>query len=228
MYALCTAKVNQLKMCRNRGLTLSQQEERVLDQVQQGYADEDLVEFFTSRYITRETTRAKRVQVSELCKEFSSTAKTVMTSPEGERTCVFFLHNDKASLGKHDVEVSLGTARTLNCGTCILVSERGYSDEAAKYVAESPTRVDFFLHASLQFDLAEHKMVPRHERCTEDEKRALYAQTGVNAMRLPILTSADPVAVYYGWRTGTLVRITRDYSFLDMPSPYSISYRIVI
>lgn len=228
MLALSTAKLNQLKMCRARGLRMTNVEEQLLDSI---LPEEDLPELFGRTYIKRALTAAKPMQQSEMREAFGTSRDGVsgpMQDGEGNLTCVFFLAAKGASLGKGQVEACIALAIQLGCRTCILVGNRGYSDEAAKAVAEASIMVDFFHEDNLQFNLPDHKMVPRHQRCSEEEKRILYAETGANALRLPILRSADPVAIYYGWRTGTLVRIIRDFGFLDMPAQYNVSYRVVL
>ena len=232
MYSLSVAKINQLRMCGNRGLRLSAQEEEILAQIRDGSAEDDPVAFVQGHYITRTITPSKPVRLLEMRNALSTKFRTAvlpMEAEDGSHTCVLFVGSaSAATLGKNAVEVALATATKLNCNTCIIVSDRGYSFDASKAVSESHLLVDFFLMSSLQFNLPDHKMVPRHERCTEEEKRALYLEAGTSALRLPILSTVDPVAIYYGWRSGTLVRITRDYSLLDMPAATSISYRIVI
>jgi DNA-directed RNA polymerase subunit H len=59
------------------------------------------------------------------------------------------------------------------------------------------------------FDLFEHKLVPKHEILTEEEKAQLLAQYKVHPYQLPQIKSADPAVKVIGARPGDILRVTR-------------------
>lgn len=59
------------------------------------------------------------------------------------------------------------------------------------------------------FNLFEHKLVPKHEILTEEEKSKLLAEYRVHAYQLPQISSLDPTVKAIGARPGDILRIIR-------------------
>lgn len=59
------------------------------------------------------------------------------------------------------------------------------------------------------FDLFEHKLVPKHEILSEDEKQQLLTKFKVRAYQLPQIKSADPAVKAIGARPGDILRVIR-------------------
>lgn len=107
----------------------------------------------------------------------------------------------------------------------VLVTEDGLTPFAAKEL-ESPDRVgvvEVFRRRELAFCLVEHALVPRHELLGPAERRQLLQQLRCKATALPRLKEADPVARYYRFPLGGVVRIYRNIG----TSNEEIYYRLV-
>lgn len=59
------------------------------------------------------------------------------------------------------------------------------------------------------FDLFEHKLVPRHEILTEEEKEQLLVNYKVHAYQLPQISSLDPCVKAIGAKPGDILRVIR-------------------
>jgi len=59
------------------------------------------------------------------------------------------------------------------------------------------------------FDLFEHKLVPKHEILTQEEKDQLLTQYRVQPYQLPQIKSSDPAVKAIGARPGDILRIIR-------------------
>ena len=107
----------------------------------------------------------------------------------------------------------------------ILVTEDGLTPFAAKEL-EGPERageVEVFKRRELAFCLVEHVLVPRHELLTPTERRQLLQQLRSKAAALPRLKDTDPVARYYRFPIGGVVRIHRSIG----TSNEEVYYRLV-
>jgi DNA-directed RNA polymerase subunit H (RpoH/RPB5) len=70
-----------------------------------------------------------------------------------------------------------------------------------------------------------HADVPRHQRLSPAEKLAQLEEMRVRITDLPLLRADDPIAKYYGWDAGDLIRVYRPTSTLG---GMTINYRAVI
>jgi DNA-directed RNA polymerase subunit H len=59
------------------------------------------------------------------------------------------------------------------------------------------------------FDIFEHKLVPKHEILTEEEKEQLLAQYKVKPYQLPQIKASDPAVKAIGAKPGDILRIIR-------------------
>lgn len=77
-------------------------------------------------------------------------------------------------------------------------------------------RFELFQLDDLQFNCTKHSLVPKHTLLTPEETKYFKEQYGSN---IPVLLHIDPIARFYGFLPGQIIRITRRNGF--------ISYRIV-
>jgi DNA-directed RNA polymerase I, II, and III subunit RPABC1 len=78
--------------------------------------------------------------------------------------------------------------------------------------------LETFTYEDLMYNVTKHIGVPKHEKI----KQFLPASKD----ELPIILMSDPVAKYYGWENGDIIKITRHYD-LNLLSPKEYGYRIV-
>jgi DNA-directed RNA polymerase subunit H (RpoH/RPB5) len=89
---------------------------------------------------------------------------------------------------------------------------------AARALGGDGARVRVMLARELVLPLAEHVGVPTHTRLSAEAARRFVAQCRVHPSQLAILPTSDPVAVFYDYCEGDIVRVTR---------PTSVEFRIV-
>jgi len=88
----------------------------------------------------------------------------------------------------------------------------------ARALGGDGARVRVMLARELVLPLVEHVGVPRHTRLSAAAARRFVAQCRVHPSQLAILPTSDPVAVFYDYHEGDIVRITR---------PTSVEFRVV-
>ncbi|KZT51753.1 RPB5 subunit of DNA-directed RNA polymerase [Calocera cornea HHB12733] len=82
-------------------------------------------------------------------------------------------------------------------------SRKVISQMAAQYTLEE------FAESELLVNITKHKLVPRHEVMTPEEKRELLDKYRLRESQLPRIQLGDPVSRYYGLKRGQVVRIIR-------------------
>jgi len=84
--------------------------------------------------------------------------------------------------------------------------------------------IEVFRKAELSFCVARHSLVPPHRLLPSQERKELLAHLGCKANSLPKLKESDPVARYYRFPPGSVVRIDRRIGNLES-EPY---FRFVV
>lgn len=69
--------------------------------------------------------------------------------------------------------------------------------------------LETFNENDLLVNITHHKLVPKHEVMSDDEKRALLCRYKLKESQLPRIQKSDPIARYYGLQHGHVVKITR-------------------
>jgi DNA-directed RNA polymerase subunit H (RpoH/RPB5) len=89
----------------------------------------------------------------------------------------------------------------------IMVTDGRYT-HAVKQGAKKK-RIELLPKTFPAFDLFEHKLVPKHEILTEEEKAELLTRYKVQAYQLPQISSLDPAVKAIGARPGDILRVIR-------------------
>ncbi|MBS7647882.1 DNA-directed RNA polymerase subunit H [Candidatus Bathyarchaeota archaeon] len=104
----------------------------------------------------------------------------------------------------------------------ILIADGRYTN-AAKQTAKKK-RVELLPKTFPVFDIFEHKLVPKHEILTPEEREKLLAQYRVKPYQLPQIKASDPAAKAIGAKPGDILRIIRK----SPTAGEHIAYRYVV
>ncbi|MDH7606708.1 MAG: DNA-directed RNA polymerase subunit H [Candidatus Bathyarchaeota archaeon] len=74
------------------------------------------------------------------------------------------------------------------------------------------------------FDIFEHKLVPKHEILTPEERETVLAQYRVKPYQLPQIKASDPAVKAIGAKPGDILRIIRK----SPTAGEHIAYRYVV
>lgn len=94
----------------------------------------------------------------------------------------------------------------------LIVAQKALSQSANKTITElsSPeNNLELFLESELVTNVTEHVFVPKHTLLSSSEKINLLQKYRVSESHLPKIHSSDPVARYYGFKKGDIVKIER-------------------
>src|SRR5436309_2537659 len=79
-----------------------------------------------------------------------------------------------------------------------------------------------FFEDDLTYNLTHHISVPEHEYLSPTEAEAKLIEMKTTRFQLPLLKITNPIARYYGWEVGDIIRIHRYDTEVSILSPNSI------
>lgn len=59
------------------------------------------------------------------------------------------------------------------------------------------------------FNIADHVLVPKHEVCSDAERKRVLSQYGITAQQLPRILINDPAIRHLGVQEGDVIKISR-------------------
>jgi DNA-directed RNA polymerase subunit H (RpoH/RPB5) len=106
----------------------------------------------------------------------------------------------------------------------ILIIYNDYIIKTEDFLGLTKNNLRFYKLSHLQFNVGRHKLVPKHEPISPYEEMKMIRNYKIQTKRqLPFLNFDDPQALYYGFRVGSVVKITRN----TKNAGQSVSYRYV-
>jgi DNA-directed RNA polymerase I, II, and III subunit RPABC1 len=131
-------------------------------------------------------------------------------------TVILFFNNNYDEVKKKKKMVSCDQAKQAleifkndypQCSECILISPGKLSPDAKKEVVDD--KVTVLTHEFFTFPIGRHCLVPKHEALTESDAKKFTQFRKIESNLLPQLKLSDPVSQYYGYKIGTIVKISR-------------------
>jgi DNA-directed RNA polymerase I, II, and III subunit RPABC1 len=75
---------------------------------------------------------------------------------------------------------------------------------------QKDVKIELFKEEKLVVNITEHKWVPKHEALTSSQTEELKQRYKLkDVSQLPRISNADPIALYYGWSVGQVIKIIR-------------------
>lgn len=149
------------------------------------------------------------------------------TSDRGEPTSVYL--TDESKVGVKSIRKLREDASSAGVRHLIFCCPDGLTSFATKELRDAAgssnkVSVEVFKKSELSFCIVRHSLVPPHRALTSAEKKELLGFLGCKASALPKLKDSDPVAKYFRFPIGTVVRIDRRIGDLES-EPY---FRLVV
>ena len=135
-------------------------------------------------------------------------------SAKGELCLAYFTQETK--VGVKTLRAVRSECKAAGGAHLILVAPEGLTHFASRELAvEDGLHVEIFRKDELSFNVTKHRLVPPHRLLSAAERRQVLASLGCKPSALPKLRASDPVARYYGWPAGSVVRIDRSVGTLE-------------
>lgn len=136
---------------------------------------------------------------------------------------VKYIFSDKPNI-KDTIE-NLQNLKLINENTKLIFVICYDKDIPPKILEQSSDKMQFFHISKLLFNVTKHKLVPRHQLLTNDEKNVLKIKLHLESLgQLPCIQKQDPICQYYGAQPGDVFKIYRN----SKTSLEHITYRVCV
>lgn len=115
------------------------------------------------------------------------------------------------------------TFPTREMSVIVIVQEKPTPQIAKELLNDEFKNYEIFLTKNLMFNITHHEIVPKHILLNEEDVNKVLDEYQSTKSQLPKILSTDPVAKYYGMKSGDVCKIIR-YSPMTGESIY---YRMV-
>mmetsp|Transcript_26395 Transcript_26395/g.79151 ORF Transcript_26395/g.79151 Transcript_26395/m.79151 type:complete len:230 (-) Transcript_26395:21-710(-) len=124
---------------------------------------------------------------------------------------VFVFLPDEEKVGVKTIKQYCEMMKEASVSHAILVVKQGITPFAKTALQEMASMylIEHFRDAELLVDITEHKLVPAHTPLSPEDRAALLKKYKLKPEQLPRIQRTDPVARYYGLKTGEVVKIVR-------------------
>ncbi|KAI0316727.1 DNA-directed RNA polymerase RPB5 subunit [Amylostereum chailletii] len=139
---------------------------------------------------------------------------------------IFVFFTEEKSVGVKTMRKLLNILEEKKIDRGVIILPGSMTSSARKVISamQSRFRLEEFAEADLLVNITHHKLVPRHEVLTQDEKTLLLERYRLKETQLPRIQIADPIARYYGLRRGQVVKITRPSETSGRYASYRICF----
>ena len=137
-------------------------------------------------------------------------ARITAVKPDGDQVCAFFID---AQFNAHRLVETVSEMHRLNIQHALVVHSGGVTPPAKKTV-ETSTELTFelFSESELQTNITRHHLQPQFY-CLPPDEGARFKKK-FNFVKLPCMLRTDPIARFYGYQRGDVVRITRPNNYV--------------
>lgn len=157
----------------------------------------------------------------------------VYVQPDGTKGCVYWPKDPK--IGVESVKYFTSLSEKNNMNAFILVVTESITTQSRKDIEENIKYVynaEYFYLEKLLINITKHKFVPKHIRLSEEERDKIVAQYNTGIENFPQILDTDPIARYYNFKPGELIKIERYFDHysgkLDYTKKPDISYCLVV
>lgn len=208
--SLFNIKKNQLKMVRRRGYNIDR-EKNLLSLT---------LKDFINAYIP--FAQKKKKTLREVLTQFYE-------NDSGDRIVVYYadIPTKSSKMGVETLTDVIHELDSKKTKTGIIITPKELSPSAKKQLERLVNyNIQVFIEYELGYDPTEHYLTPEHIALTKDEQREFLVKNNISIDQLPILLDTDPIAKYYGYKSGQVIKINR-INMYDTLVQKSLSYRAV-
>ena len=142
----------------------------------------------------------------------------ILAVKDGKQLCVFLANSHKFNIER--LQEYIFMMKKMDVWHCIIVYKDNATPVAKKIVSDSNEMViELFNEDELKYNITKHYLVPLHELVVfeNNEEYDIFKKKYGN--NLPVILKTDPVARFYGFKKGDIIKVTRKNGY--------IAYRIV-
>ena len=148
--------------------------------------------------------------------------KTIIHLSKGDKKIIMMCISNQDTVGIIYVRDLMSLGQKGEVEELIMVGGGRYTYSAQKIAGESG--IEMIPSSLPSFDIFKHRLVPRHEVLSEEEKKAVLEEYHAEQHQFPWIKMNDPIAIILGAKPGDIVKITRS----SQTAGTYVSYRYVI
>ena len=214
---LFNIKKTQLEMVRDRGYDIGD-EAQILQM-----SLENFIQYVTQITIQHKTSPRAALSRSYLTREDVPGPKRSMIVYYGGKT-----NPQQKQVPAEIVREFIALIQKYGVTEAILIVDAPLSSSGnLELTALVSVKWQIFDDTNLTYNPIKHVDVPLHELLSKEEADAKIREMKTSYSQVLIMSAKDPVARYYGWTPGSLIRIHRDDSAVSILSPKSVNYRYI-
>lgn len=137
--------------------------------------------------------------------------------PDGEPVVTFF--SDIPKFNVNAIQTYIKKMNEMEITHSIIVYKEGVTSFTRKAITKSmDLRFELFAEKDLQYNITRHRLQPIFEKLEDNDAREFTKEYGI---KFGIMRDNDPIARFYGYEKGDVIRVTRKHQ------NKFITYRIV-
>ena len=203
-YKLWRIRKTILNLCHDRGYLIARSE-----------LDQSLYEFKEQFGDKPSENKPARSDLTVLCTH---------NNDPSDQLFVFF--PDELKIGVKHVQGYVAKMEAEKVSRAIVIVRAGLTPSAKQAMKEvGPTFIiEDFLESEMLINITEHELVPQHILLNTEEKEELFSRYKLKENQLMKMLATDPVARYYGYKRGQVIKIIRKS---DTAGRY-VTHRLVV
>lgn len=219
MQKLFDIKKTQLEMAKDRGYMLSPQEEEIL------HMDLYTFDIYYKALIEHKKTNNRTV-LNRLYDAKDENDKTI------KRLLVYYgtkLEPQQKQISSNVIKEFIKIILETGVTEAVLIVDLNLSANSKEILSKlTSVKWQIFADDELIFNPVQHIDVPKHVLLTEEQKKAKLDELKTPITKLPIIKVNEPIIKYFNWPVGSVVKIERNDQSINILSPNSITYRVII
>jgi len=142
--------------------------------------------------------------------------RVIATKPDGKKMIVFMSTIPKFNVKCMSEYISI--TNEIGIKHLLIIYKDGVTSSTKKAIEQlqDDVYVELFAEEDLQYNITKHRLQPVFQKLSEQENKEFKVKYG---LKFPIMKKDDPIASFYDFKKGDIIRIIRKTGIID--------YRIV-
>jgi len=159
------------------------------------------------------TTKHKHLQVLA-----SSKKRTVVGVKGDEILCVFFTKSGKLGVqAAREIEQYI---TKFGISQVVIITTDGVTPVAMKSLLKLTCLMHFFQAKELTKKYPDHALIPKQYKLSEEDSKKFLKDKKTTLEQMPRMSRVDPIAKYYGWPPGCIIKSVRQLGGSAEPYMY--------
>lgn len=139
--------------------------------------------------------------------EYEGAVGYLVEIPKEKQKAIIWCMPEEATVGTTSVNLLQKAMDETGVDRAIIISGGRYTHTVKQDAKKK--KIELLPRTFPAFDIFEHKLVPKHEILTAEEREQMLAQYRVQPYQLPQIKASDPAVKAIGAKPGDIIRVIR-------------------